>query len=358
MTGKRIVSVVIPAYNAERFIGDAIKSCFGQTYRPVEVVVVNDGSTDSTVAQVNGLSRLVPDSEVELKLVDVGQNKGTSNALNVGFSNACGEYLCWLSADDMFVDKKKIVKQVECMDKTRAMWSYFKGYYSGLTTAEATVVLGRYLPYTGVLDPLFLADSELRLMMFLFRNPINGSSVMIKKNCADTWGRFDPITKNVDPDGDLWLRYSALNLKLVALGEATVFYREHSMQTSKKKSSMIYGSELTRMRVLLTLERNGDLTKLVKKFAPFFPVLLQTKQHLERPFVSEFLSNYILEHKKDFNRVLFRYIQKSLSAVKQDTKYISIDKNKFAKDLELFMKSCTFKKFEEKFQEMRCRGLK
>jgi len=354
MSGKELVSVVIPAYNAEKFIEDSVKSCFGQTYRPIEVIVVNDGSTDSTVNVVNDLSSLIPDNKLELRTIDIGQNKGAANALNVGFTNTSGDYICWLSADDMFLDKKKIEKQVYWMKKTRAMLSYFRDFYAGITPTKAALIRSSYMPYSRILDSLFVQNSDLRLMALLFRNPINGSSIMIKKNCMETYGQFDPLAKNVDADGDLWMRYSALKLKFTALNGAAVFYREHPMQTSKKKSLMIYGCELTRMRILLTLEKKGDLVKLMKKFTPFFLILLQTKQHQDRPLVSEFLSNYILDHRRELNRVLFRYIQRSLNSVKKHTHYLAIDRNKFFKDLELFMKSHTFKRFEEIFLDRIC----
>ena len=248
---KELVSVVIPAYNAERFIEDSVKSCFNQTYRPIEVVVVDDGSTDATPDLVNDLCDSVPDNEVELRMIDIGENKGAANALNVGFSNAQGNHICWLSADDMFLDERKVERQVNFMSRTGALWSYFKGSYVGETVPTATLTRSSFLPYARIMDPLFIRDHELRLMMLLFRNPINGSSVMIRKDCIAQHGQFDPITKNVDADGDLWMRYSALKLKLTALNGAAVFYREHPVQTSKKKSLMIYGCELTRMRILI-----------------------------------------------------------------------------------------------------------
>jgi glycosyltransferase involved in cell wall biosynthesis len=120
MTRREIVSIVIPAYNAEQFIGDSVKSCFSQTYRPIEIIVVNDGSKDATVNVVESLSDLIPDNNVELRLVDVHENKGAANALNSGFSTAKGDYICWLSADDLYIDKEKIQCQLESMNKKKS----------------------------------------------------------------------------------------------------------------------------------------------------------------------------------------------------------------------------------------------
>jgi len=348
MNLKESVSVVIPAYNAELFIEDAVKSCLNQTYRPIEIIVVNDGSTDSTADKVNCLSNLVQGDELELRIINIGENKGTGNALHVGFSEAKGDHICWLSADDMFIDREKIKKQVLYINRSKAYWSYFRNCYKGTNLSSAIFARPSYLPRLQILDSLFVYNSELRLMMLLFRNPINGSSVMIRRDCIEAYGQFDPI-RNVDSDGDLWMRYSALKLKLAAIKGAPVFYRRHPKQVSAKRKVIIYGSELTRMRMLLTLEKKGNLVKLIKKFAPYLTVILMNRAHFYRPFVSEFMFNYILEHKNEFNKIFLTYIYKSLEDVKKHTNYLMLDKDKFLKDLAFFMESHTFKKFEEVF---------
>lgn len=349
MIRKKLVSIVIPAYNAEEFIEDSVKSCFSQTYRPIEVIVVNDGSTDSTVPVVNDLYHSISNKGSELRIINVGENKGAANALNVGFSSAQGDYICWLSADDIFIDKRKVQKQVDFTDKTKSLWSYFRDYYTGTSFSNASLRKSSYLPHLRILDSIFVRDSDLRLMLLLFRNPINGSSVMIKKNCIKMYNQFDPITKNVDGDGDLWMRYSALKLKLGALDGASIFYRKHGRQTSKKKTLMIRGSELTRMRILLTLEKKGNLVSLIKKFTPYLVFIVVNREHFSRPFVSEFLFNYILANKKEFNRIFLKFVRNSLNDVKKHANYLMLGHDKFSKDIAAYMESYTFKKFEERF---------
>jgi glycosyltransferase involved in cell wall biosynthesis len=342
------VSVVIPAYNAEEFIVDAARSCFAQTYRPLEVIVVNDGSTDSTERVVKHLSSSVSSGQVALRLVNVGENKGAGNALNVGFSSAEGDYVCWLSADDMFIDSEKLRKQVAYIEKSKALWSYFRSFYAGATLSNAVLTRPSYLPHLSISDTLFVRNPDLRLMLLLFRNPVNGSSVMITKDCVQTYGQFEP-TRNADHDGDLWMRYSALKLKLTAIMGAAVFYRKHPGQVSAKRNLMIYESDLTRMRMLLALEKKGNLTMLIKKFIPYFMVILLSREHLKRPFVSEFLFNYILSHKDSFDRIFLKYVRRSLNDLTRHSNYLMLDKEKFRVDLSSFKESHTFKRFEEIF---------
>jgi len=347
MENEGFVSVVIPAFNAERFIQNAVGSCVSQTYRPLEIVVVNDGSTDSTVERVRRLFYLVKSDEVLLKLVEIDQNRGAANALKIGFSITKGSYVCWLSADDMFIYDRKIEKQVAQMKKKGAMWSYYRNAYEGTALSTARLQRNSYLSHLAFLDPLFINDSYLRMMLLLFRNPINGSSIMIRRDCFETYGQFDPLARNVDLDGDLWMRYSCLKLELAAIRGAPVFYREHLNQTSKKRELMLYGSELTRMRMLTFLARKGILLYMLKKFSPYLPIILSTKQPLERPFVSEFLFNYILCHRKEFNRILVKWVHKSLVDVRNHPNYFMLDRNRFLQDLESFSESPEFKRFEE-----------
>lgn len=346
------VSVVIPAYNAENFIEDAVQSLYNQTYRPLEVIVVNDGSTDSTANKVRKLIDSQSTGNFDLRLLDVGSNMGAANALNMGFSSAEGEYVCWLSADDMFIDKEKISKQTAYIKKSKADWGYFKDYYAGESLSNMRFVKTNYLPKLRVLDSFFIRDSDLRLALLLFRNPVNGSSIIIKKDCVETFGQFDPSTGNIDGDGDLWMRYSALKLKLAAQKGAPVFYREHGEQTSRKKDQMMYGCELTRMRILILLERTEKLTEIIRKFTPYFLIILQAKKHFDRPLVSEFLFNYIIENKNKFNWYLLRGAKKSLYNLKNHRNYQNIDKNRFAENLETLMRSNVFKKFEENFEKL------
>lgn len=354
LENKETVSVIIPAYNAEAFITEAIKSCAAQTYRPIEVVVVNDGSTDATPTIVKKIGNTLR-SKIELNLTDVNPNQGAANALRIGFSNAKGKFVCWLSADDLFIDKEKVARQVQCMERTDAAWSYYRYFYAGSNLSNARLLKPSYLPWLGLLDPIFVRDADLRLMLLLFKSPINGSSIMIRKECIEKYGTFDPVTRNVDGDGDLWMRYSSLGLKVVALNGAPVFYREHPMQTSKKQLVMLYGCDLTRLRMLSFLERGGRLVGLIKKFALFFPLVVETNYHKARPFVSEFLFKYIIDHKKELGKILSIYAQKALKDVETEIDQFGLDRKKCAHEAEIFKHSSAFKSFEHVSFEKRLR---
>jgi len=98
------VSVLIPTYNSEKTICRALSSVFAQTLQPIEVIVVDDGSTDGTVSLVNSFcSGLKP---AFLKVVELGSNYGVSHARNVGWDMAWGEFLAFLDSDDSWHPRK------------------------------------------------------------------------------------------------------------------------------------------------------------------------------------------------------------------------------------------------------------
>ena len=93
------ISIIIPAYNAEEWIADALASCVSQQYDPVEIIIVDDGSTDNTYA----IASRYMDTNVNLRVLRTA-NKGASAARNTGLSSAKGEYVLFLDADDVLAD--------------------------------------------------------------------------------------------------------------------------------------------------------------------------------------------------------------------------------------------------------------
>ncbi len=96
--GNPLVSVVIPAHNAERFLGEAIESVFAQTYAPVEAVVVDDGSSDATTEIASGYEGM--------RLIRNPESRGAAAARNAGVEAARGEILAFVDADDVLLPGK------------------------------------------------------------------------------------------------------------------------------------------------------------------------------------------------------------------------------------------------------------
>ena len=99
MQNRRMVSTIIPVYNCERYLAEAIESVLAQTYRPIEVIVVDDGSTDRSAE----VAKAFADREVRYFYQ---RNSGLGAARNQGTRLACGSYFAFLDSDDVWVEKK------------------------------------------------------------------------------------------------------------------------------------------------------------------------------------------------------------------------------------------------------------
>src|ERR1700731_2611576 len=107
-----LVSILIPAYNAEAWIADAIESALGQTWRRKEIIVVDDGSTDRTPA----IARRFASSEVA---IITQEHQGQAASRNHALSLSQGDYIQWLDADDL-LSADKIAKQMEAARECRS----------------------------------------------------------------------------------------------------------------------------------------------------------------------------------------------------------------------------------------------
>lgn len=101
-----VVSIIIPVYNGSNYLAEAIESALAQTYRPLEIIVVNDGSRD------DGASERVAKSYGDKIRYFPKNNGGVSSALNVGIKNMQGEWFSWLSHDDLYYPDK-IKRQIQ-----------------------------------------------------------------------------------------------------------------------------------------------------------------------------------------------------------------------------------------------------
>jgi glycosyltransferase involved in cell wall biosynthesis len=108
---KLLVSIIIPCYNAERWLSHAILSCLEQTYRPIEIVVIDDGSTDGSLDIIKSYDKVIT--------WETGPNRGGNAARNRGFALSKGEYIQFLDADDYLLPEK-IARQVAFLEETGA----------------------------------------------------------------------------------------------------------------------------------------------------------------------------------------------------------------------------------------------
>lgn len=117
---KDLVSIIIPVYNAEKFLDDTINTVLNQTYQNFEVIFVNDCSTDKSINIIKKYN------DKRIKLISNKTNSNAAITRNNGIKEAKGRYICFLDADDLW-DKEKLKKQVNFMKENDYAFS-FTGY--------------------------------------------------------------------------------------------------------------------------------------------------------------------------------------------------------------------------------------
>jgi len=239
-----LVSVVVPCYNAEKFIADCLQSVIIQDYQPIEIIVVDDCSTDNSVEEIR---RFMKTSTKKVALLCNSHNLGECRTSELGFQKATGEYVCRLSADDMFVNTDHISRQVNEMEMYDLDWCYNNCNLVGETIQDAVVCNTAWLPipirYSATAFHIF--DNALLkyfpnvcYLIAITRNPINSSALMIRKDVHTTHG------KRWDGSGlhsvcDAWLIGNLLlsGAKVRAIHSTGSFYRIHDGQATGKSNT-------------------------------------------------------------------------------------------------------------------------
>jgi glycosyltransferase involved in cell wall biosynthesis len=207
-----LVSAVIPAYNASRFLADAIRSALDQTGADVEVVVVDDGSTDAT--------RDVAESFGAAIRYERQHNQGMAGARNTGIGLCRGEYVGFLDADDTWLPGK-VLRQLEALSSAPSV----RATYGACTVVDAD------------LKPITVQGSQRRasaLEDLILLGNIVGSicSLLVERHLLDAIGGFSREFSNC-ADWELAIRL-ARHTELLYVPEPLVTYRQHGANLSRQ----------------------------------------------------------------------------------------------------------------------------
>lgn len=228
------VSVVIPTYNYGKYIGEAIKSVLAQTYRNIEIIVIDNYSEDQTEEIISSFR-----SE-SIKYYKFKNNGIIAASRNYGISKATGEYIAFLDADDAWCPIKIEKQLIHFREKeligvgTDAIYISDTPYYRQLDFGKSKKGYNDY-DY----ESIFSA------------NPIKTSSVIVRESMIKKAGGFDenPKFKCIE-DYELWLRMARLG-KFRILGEKLLLYRMHYDKSRKNVEIAINTSEILKKHIKL-----------------------------------------------------------------------------------------------------------
>lgn len=211
-------SVIIPFYNAQEYLGEAIESILQQSFTDFELLLLNDGSTDNSFV----ISQKYTDSRI--RLLNYSQNQGLVAIRNIALQEAKGEYIAWLDADDIALPNR-LALEIAYLDKN-----------------PHVALLGSYAMYIDkqgndiqLVSPK--AEQKLLPIWLLFQNCFPQSAVMLRKKYFTEFNL--QYRKDFPPaeDYDLWVQI-AKHATVCNLPQTLIKHRKHDDNTTKQQKEV------------------------------------------------------------------------------------------------------------------------
>lgn len=213
LSGKPLVSILMPIRNGERYLAEAVESVIGQTLQDWELIAVLDGCTDSSQAILEGFG----DSRV--RVLTMPPPGGFANALNHGLKHCSGELVARFDQDDVCM-ATRLDRQVAILE----------GQAELAVVGSAARIIDELSRVVGF-RPVISATHQLRLRL-LWRNQLIHSSVMFRRSVVMDLGGYDPLASPIFEDYDLWLRVLT-HAAVDNIREPLIAYRIHAAQQSR-----------------------------------------------------------------------------------------------------------------------------
>lgn len=270
------VNIILPTYNGGEYIKRAIESVLTQSFSDWELIVIDDGSTDNT--------REILESYIKNeKIIYIYQkNKGPATAREEGILKSKGLYIAFIDDDDEWIDKNKLKKQVEFLDKNPEY---------GLVGTRGIIVdedRNRIMNYNVPETDISIRES------ILLKNPFIQSSVMVRKDILNKAGLFFAKEFINAEDYNLWLRIGLLG-KLFNLVEPMTMYMFREGNTSSNNKKSILKSNISFIK-----EYKGKYPNYRKAliFAYFKYYIYSMLQLIKNKKLKNFFSNFLFKKYK------------------------------------------------------------
>jgi glycosyltransferase involved in cell wall biosynthesis len=225
---KPLISCIVPVYNGKRYLREALDSILAQTYRPLEIIVADDGSTDGTAV-------LAAEYGDKLRYL-FEPNAGTAAACNLGLRAARGEFMAFLAADDLW-HRDKLMRQMERF--------------------EARPELGLCISHVQNFWIPELKEEAERFRNHRISQPLPGyvpQAVLAKSAIFDNVGHFNPALKHADST-DWFARAIEHGAVVELISDVLVFRRLHRTNLSRQMASASREEYLQIMKTILDRRR-------------------------------------------------------------------------------------------------------
>jgi len=283
---KPLVSVVITTYNRAEYIERAIKSVLDQVYENIEIIVVNDCSTDNTK---NILKRL--ESEKKIKVIENSENLKIPEASNKGIAFAKGKYIARLDDDDEFIDSQKIEKQVKFLEKN-------PDYVLAGGGMIKTDKFGNKIRKYNFLEK----DEEIRKNI-LASSPFVHSTVLYRADAIKKVGGYEDEF-NYFAEWDVWLKLGKIG-KMYNFQEYFIHYLDWEINNSGYKRRNI----LVRRNIIEGFKLRNKYRKYYKGFVKSIILMIVGYFYSFVPnfFRTKFKRIFLEARKYIFGRTTYTY---------------------------------------------------
>lgn len=228
-----IVSVLIPSFNHEQYIEKTLESLLKQSFKNIELIIIDDGSTDKSVEMIGKFQDVLNKRCIRFTFL-VQENKGICYTFNKGLRMSTGKYFCILPSDDLMINDF-LSKQVNYLEKNdKYACSYTNGYHIG----DKSIEIQDYESAIKFSDRMEFRKGNLREFMLSNAFKMPTPSFMYKRAVLDELGGFDE--QLTFEDTDMFLRISQ-DYEIGCINENLFFHRIHSYNSGRNIDILITG---------------------------------------------------------------------------------------------------------------------
>lgn len=244
------VSVIVPCYNTEKYLYESLNSIYSQTYSNIEVILINDGSTDRTEEILLDYENKYHESTKYFFI----NNSGPSNARNIGIKNSTGEYICFMDSDDILINDS-IEKRIKILNTQSD---------TALVCTDSYMIMENEVSNTrlsSLVGPVFSGNVFLEMLK---KNFISTQTVIMRRSVVETIGYFNESYIRSE-DYEYWLRITR-KYKITYINEPLAYtrVRNGSLSTNMKNDMDISLIEVYKS-VFKNFELNREEHKTLKK---------------------------------------------------------------------------------------------
>lgn len=298
-----IVSIIIPLYNQKQFVADAIESALAQTFDNIEIIVVNDGSTDSPDEILNKYKD-------NIKLV-YQKNKGLAAARNRGLLESKGEYVQFLDADDILFHDK-IERQIAIINKYNGDINVIP-YCGYINVHNNDFDSSKDFEYQKVEN--MVNNPILKIIDLKIRFPLPIHTALLNKNLLKNNGGFDEDMK-ANEDRLFWTRACLNGCRFIYDNTYSVKYRKHSSSMTNEKNRMFL-SHIEYLEAVQNLFKNGhEIPWEIKKkltdvyFGFFYSTVYMSDSKQKLSYLTEKIKSIIPQNYFETDNRLKKYFIK------------------------------------------------